>query len=789
MRPSPLDRKLLRDLWSLRGQLLAIAAVVASGVATFVTMRSALESLTVAMDDAYAQQRFADVFVHLERAPERVRRELEKVPGVAALDTRVVADVTLDVAEFPEAISGRLVSIPNDDRPHLVVPHIVRGRLPEPGSTDEVAVSDAFAGAHGLVPGDSLSAVINERRVELRVVGEVLSPEYVYALAPGSVVPDDRLFGVLWARRAMVEASFDMEGAFNDAVLTVARDVELDGVLTEVDRILDPFGGLTAIARSEQQSHWFLTNELGGLRSMAKTLPAIFLGVATFLFAVVLGRMIAQQRGEIAVLKAFGYSDVTIGAHFGKLVVVVALLAAVLGLFGGTAMGDGMVDIYRKYYRFPRLEHFVSSRLIVLSFAIAFGAAALGATRAVRRAASLPPAEAMRPPAPPTFRPTLIERMGLGRRLSVASRVVLRNIERQPMRSGISVLGTASGGAFLLSGLAMVDSIDVAMEHQFQAAQHEDVTVTLGAPRSVHASGNLARLPGVRLAEPFRIVPARLRVGAAARRVAVEGFAPGTTLRPPVDERGRNRPVPDRGISLTTKLAEVLGVGVGDEVTVEVLEGERPTVDIEVTDLFSSFIGLGARMDSVALSRLVGEGPSLSGAHLLVDPARRRELDAALKETPLVAGVGSRIDSLRRFEESTAESMSFMAFFLVFFASVLVVGVVYNDARVALAERGRELASMRVLGYRRSEISAILLGELWLLALIAIPVGMLLGRALAWSTLRTFDSELFRLPLVILPATYAQVALVVATAAIVAGLVVRRRLDRLDMITVLKTRA
>lgn len=789
MKPSPLDRKLLRDLWSLRGQLLAIAAVVASGVATFVTMRSALESLTYAMDDAYARQRFADVFAHLERAPERVGREIAAIPGVAAVDTRVVADVTLDVPDSPESISGRLVSIPDDDRPHLIVPHVVRGRLPEPGAVDEVAVSDAFAEAHGLLPGDTIAAVINERRVELRLVGEVMSPEYVYALAPGSLVPDDRLFGVLWARRSMVAASFEMEGAFNDLVLTVARGVELDAVLAAVDEALDPYGGLTSIARSEQQSHWFLTNELGGLRSMARTLPGIFLGVATFLFAVVLGRMIAQQREEIAVLKAFGYADTTVGAHFAKLVFVVALLAAALGILGGASMGDGMVDIYRRYYRFPQLEHFVSSRLLVVSVALAFGAAAIGAARAVRRAAALPPAEAMRPPAPATFRPTTLERLGFGRRLPVTTRIVLRNVERQPIRSLISVLGTASGGAFLLSGLAMVDSIDRAMEHQFEAAQHEDVTVTLGAPRSVATAGELARLPGVRLAEPFRVVPTRLRSGTVTRRVAVEGFTPGSTLRPPIDERGRTQPVPERGISLSTKLADVLGVVPGDEVTVEVLEGERPTVDIEVTDLFSSFVGLGARMDATALSRLVGEGPSLSGAHLLVDASRRPALDAELKRTPLVAGVGSRLDSLRRFEESTAESMSFMAFFLVFFASVLVIGVVYNDARVALAERGRELASMRVLGYRRSEISAILLGELWLLALLAIPVGMLLGRALAWSTLRSFDSELFRMPLVVLPSTYARVALVVAAAAVAAGLIVRRRLDRLDMITVLKTRA
>ncbi len=791
-----LDRKLLRDLVGLRAQLLAIAAVVASGVATLVTMQSTLDSLQRAMAEAYAVQRFADVFVHLERAPEHVAVGLARIPGVAALDTRVVADVKVEVPHLASRqraglglITGRFVSLPDDDRPHLVELHLLRGRLPEPGRDDEVALSDAFARAHGLDPGDTLSVVVNERRLALQVVGEVLSPEYVYAMAPGSVVPDDELFGVLFARRQVVAAAFGMQGAFNDVVLTLARGVEPRAVIAEVDRQLAPYGGLGAVPRAEQPSHWFISNELEQLQSMGRLLPTIFLGVATFLFGVVLARLVTQQRGEIAVLKAFGRRDGELAAHYGKLVVLVALVAAGAGVAAGARMGGAMVELYRPYFRFPRLEHTLETRLVVAAVGVSLGAALFGAARAVRRVARMAPAEAMRPPSPPSFRPTFVERLGLTRRLSVPTRIVLRNLERKPLRAATSILGTAAGGALLFAGLAMSDSIDHAIVTQFTRAQHEDMTVTLGAPRGPAAVAAFERLPGVRRAEPFRAVDVRVRHGARYRRVALEGVAPGATLRPPIDAEGAPRPVPARGLALSEGLADVLGVGLGDTVLVETLEGARPTFAAEVTGLYTALVGLGARMDARELARAIGEGPTYSGAHLLVDPAQRAALDEALRGAPLVIAAGAREDTLRRFRETTAESMGFMAFFLVLFAAVLVAGVVYNDARVTLAERGRELASMRVLGYRRGEVAAIFLGETWSLAAVGVPLGLVLGAGLAWVTLAGAATEMFRMTLHVAPSTYSITALVLAAAAVASGLVCRRGLDRLDLVEVLKERA
>ncbi|QDV05707.1 FtsX-like permease family protein [Planctomycetes bacterium Poly30] len=789
LRPKALQRKLLRDLWGLRGQLLAIALVVASGVATFLTMRGSLDSLSLAMETFYEEQRFADVFCQLERAPKRAAEELARIPGVQHLETRVVAAITLEVPGSSAAISGRLVSLPESSSGLLNVPYVLRGRLPEPGRTDEVTVHDAFARAHGLQPGDSLTVIVNERRVGFRIVGTAMSPEYVVTVAPGAVVPDDKLFGILWAREAVVASSFNMEGAFNDVSMSVQGSDSIEGVLAAVDRVLDRYGSLGAIQRSEQVSHWVLLNELDGLRSMAAVLPSTFMAVALFLFAVVIGRMIRGARAEVAVLKAFGYSDVSVGLHYGSLVLTVALLATFGGVVAGGWMESSMVGLYARNFRFPDLHAVLRPALVLQAVCIALSAGLLGAARALMGVMALPPAEAMHEPAPLAYRPTFLERIGLARRLPITWRIILRNVERQPGRSFLGVLGAASGGALLLSGLALQDSIGTVLSLQFDVLQHEDVSVTLGGPRGINAVEELRRLPGVRNVEGYRMVPARIRSGVRSRRVLIEGLPTRSTLRPLVDDHGRALPFEREGLAITETLATALGVAPGDSVQIELLDGRRGTRREVIGQVFPSFVGLGARMPLESLTKWTGDAPSINGAHLVVDEDQRLQLMRTLIQLPLVAGVGSKVDAMRQFNEMSAENMRFMAFFLVMFASILTGGVVYNNARIALAERGREWASMRVLGYERSEISVILLGELWLLTLVSLPISMGLGYLLAWGTLASVGSEMYSLPLVLHPSSYAMSILVVVAASVAAGLLVRRRLDTLHLIEVLKTRA
>jgi putative ABC transport system permease protein len=788
MRVSALDRKLVRDLWGMKGQALAIALVVAAGVAMFVTYLSNFDSLQRTLDAYYDRQRFADVFVSLRRAPRRLEERLAALPGVSAVETRVVADVTLDVRGLEEPATGRLISVPAVGRPRLNDVYLKRGRWIEPGRDDEAVLSEPFADANGLGPGDSLAALINGRRRALRVVGIGLSPEYVYTIRPGEVIPDDRRFGIVWMERRALAAAFDMEGGFNDASLKLMRGASSDEVTAGLDRLLARYGALGAVPRRLQMSHWTLVNELTQLRTFGFLVPSIFLGVAAFLLNVALTRALAIQRPQIASLKALGYDNRAIGWHYLKWALVIAALGALLGIAVGVWLGSGMIAIYNEYFRFPVLLYRLSGGVAVAAGAVALAAASLGAFFAVRRAVAVAPAEAMRPEAPERYRPSVVERPFLARHLTHAARLVLRNVERQPWRSAASVLGVAFAVGILLFGFVFLDVMNLLADMQFHQVQRQDVTVSFVEPASPRAFYELRSLPGVLHVEPVRAVAARLRHGHRMRQLALLGSTAAPDLSRLVDLDGRVSTLPPEGVVLSKMLGEILEVEPGGLVEVEVLEGARPRRRVAVAGFVDDALGLGAWMEIGALRRLLREGGVVSGAQVLVDPAEMGALYRRLKALPRVAGVAITAASYASFKKIMAQNFEIITTFNVAFAAIIAIGVVYNAARISLSERSRELASLRVLGFTIAEISLILLGELALLTFLGLPLGILVGWGLAELVLVLFHNEVYRFPMVITASNVAWSALTVIAAAFLSGLAVRRKLDHLDLVAVLKTR-
>jgi putative ABC transport system permease protein len=783
-----LDRKMVRDLWNIKEQALAIAAVIGCGVATFVMALSTLYSLQLTQQTYYDRYRFADVFTRLKRAPLSLVKRVEEIPEVSRVDSRIVMDVTLDVEGMIEPAVGRLISIPETHPPELNAVYLRRGRYIEPGQNDEVLVSEGFADAHGFEPGDRIAAIINRRKKMLKIVGVVLSPEYIYQIRAGGLIPDDKRFGVFWMGRRPLEAAFDMDGAFNDLSLLLMPGADVEEVLRRLDNLTEPYGGTGAFARKEQVSHQLLTNEMQQLRAMSLIGPSIFLSVAAFLLNVVIARIIVAQREQIAALKAFGYTNIDIGIHYIKLVLLITVVGAVLGIGFGTWIGHRLTRIYGRFYRFPILQFHLAPDTVLLAIFISTAAAVAGSLGAVRRAVKLPPAEAMRPEPPARYRPTVVERLGLGGLLTPAMRMILRHLERQPIKSVLSSLGISMALAVLILGSFSIDALDYIIDVQFNFAQRYDVDVSFYEPRPARALHELEHLPGVMVTEPYRVVPARLRFGHRSRRQAIAGYVAHASLQRTIDENIRPITLPSEGIALGVKLAELLGARLGDVITVEVMEGNRQVRQVPVTAVVSEFIGAGAYMDLGALNRLLQEGATISGGYLMTDARKVDELYDTLKHTPDVAAVNVREVSIRNFKDTIAENMLRMRLFNVGFATVIACGVVYNSARIALAERSRELASLRVMGFTRGEISTILLGELAVLTLAALPLGLGLGTAFAFILTSRLDTDLFRIPLIIDPTTYAFAVVVVLIAAILSGLIVRRKLDHLDLVAVLKSR-
>jgi putative ABC transport system permease protein len=782
-----LDRKLLRDLWAMRAQAAAIAAVMAAGVTMFVAYFSNFDSLQRARAAYYDQARFADVFASLKRAPARLEARMAAVPGVHAVATRVVANVTLDVPGMSEPATGRLISIPERGRPPLNDVFLRRGRWVDPARPDEVLASELFCESHGLEPGDHIAALINGRRRELTIVGVALSPEYVYAIAPGEMFPDNRRFGIFWMNRRSLASAFDMEGGFNDVSLALTGDVSEADVIATIDRLLEPYGGRGAVPRSLQISHWTLDNELTQLQTFGLLVPGIFLGVAAFVLHIALTRALALQRPQIAALKALGYSNGAVGWHYVKWALVVATAAALTGVAVGAWVGVSFASIYNAFFRFPTLAYHLSPNLVLLSTLGTLAVAALGALAAVHRAVRVPPAEAMRPEPPARYRRSILESRWRPLRLSFAMRMVVRTLERQPMKAFASVVGIAFAVAVLFVGLAFMDVMNTLIDEQFSMAMRQDATLTFAEPRSGRAVHDVVHLPGVLDIEPVRSVPARLRAGTHSRTLAITGLTTEPHLMRVVDRTHGAMALPSDGLVVSQMLGDILGVAVGDTVRVEVLEGRRPVRDVTIAGMVDDALGLQAYMRLEALHRMLREGDAISGTALTIDQAERGRFYAAVKTMPAIAGVAMRDEALQNFRDTMAEHMDLSIFINVLFAAIIAFGVVYNSARVSLSERRRELASLRVLGFTRAEISLILLGEIAVLTVLALPVGIGIGYLVGQLIMAEFTNEVYRLSFVVSPATIAWAWLTVIAATVVSSLLVRRRLDRLDLIAVLKT--
>jgi putative ABC transport system permease protein len=748
---------------------------------------STVDSLRSAQARYYERYAFAEVFTHVKRAPDAMAARLAAIPGVAQVQCRVVVDVTLDLPEMTVPAVGRLISLDAEPTRGLNRLHLRRGRFPERFARQEAVVSEAFANAHRLNPGDRVRAIINGRLQTLTLVGIGISPEYIYQLRPGDFVPDDKRFGVFWLDRMELASAYGLQGAFNDVALTLGRGADERDVIERLDAATAAYGGQGAHGRDEQVSYRLVTDELSQLRAMASIPPGIFLAVSAFLLNVVISRLVQTQREQIAILKAFGYTTGQVAAHYLKLVGVMLLVGLAGGIAAGAWLGRDLAELYGRYFRFPELEYQLRPSIALLASGLTASAAIIGAVMAVRRAALLPPAQGMRPEGPTHYRRLLVERLGVQRFVGRIARMIFRQLERKPVTTLLSIVGVASAIAIVVLGSFANDIVDFAIELQFFGVQRYDARVVFVEPTAARALHEIRQLPGVMAAEPFRAVPVRLRAGHRSRRLAVLGLFRDAELMRLLGTNWREARVPPTGLVVSQTLAELLHVSVGDEVMVEVQEGRRPTLVVPIARLVEDVAGMSAYIDQAALARLLGESEAASGAFLRVDEGSEAEFFAALKKAPRVGVVSTRRATLATFRAMMAENILRMRVINVVFASIIAFGVVYNAARISLAERSRELATLRVIGFGRDEISFIFLGEIAVLTVFAVPFGILLGHGFSALAVMALATESQRFPLVVNASTYAFAVSTVLIAAGLSALLVRRRLDRLDLLAVLKT--
>ena len=781
-----LDRKLLRDLRRLAGQAAAVSLVMACGLAMLIMARSLIYSLESTRAEYYQAHHFAEVFASLKRAPNYLLERIRDIPGVATAQTDLAVPVTLDLPGITEPSSGLVRSLPDFGEPELNRLFLRRGRWLAPGSRGEVLVSEAFAEANGLNPGDTLTALLNGRRQSFRISGIVLSPEYVFESRPGAALPDNRTFGIFWLPYKEVATAWDLYGAFNHVSLTLTPGTNERPVILALDRLLLPYGGLGAYGRKDHPSHIRVSDEIRVLTILSIGFPTVFLGVAAFMTNAVLSRLLSLQREQIAILKAFGFTNRQIVVHYLKFAFVMVLAGLVLGLLGGIGLGHKLVIMYQLFFRFPDLHFHLDPVAVAIALSVGLSVVTLGVFGAVRRAARLPPAEAMRPEPPANFRASFIERLGLKDLLSHSFRIAMRNLERRPMQALFTIAGLALATALLILPNTFKAGIREVLEFQWDVVQRQDINLGLVEPSSARIAHELAQLPGVTSLEPARGAAVRIYFQGRSRQIGLRSLLPGGQHTRAVDAAGHEISNPGGGVVVSAKLAEVLGAKVGDTLVLEALEGRRPVINVTLVATADDFTGIAAYMDLHAINRFLHEGDVITGVSLGLDLSRRAEFLAALKEIPRVSTVSIKETMRKSFRETTAQSMDLIQTIYLTFAVIVAFGVIYNNARISLAERARELATLRVIGMTQREVGAVLVTELVILAVIAVPIGLLLGTGLTTAIVRTVSTETIRLPLVFTAYTYSFAVVTVAVASTLSALFVLRQLKRLDLIAALK---
>ncbi len=783
-----LNIKLLRDFVRLWTQALAIALVAAAGVGTMLISVGTYRALIETQQAYYERYDFADIFANIIRAPNRLLDDILAIDGVIRADIRIEKSAILDIPYMKDPASAKIISIPDIGNSSLNRLFVQKGHLPKGDKSNEIAISQAFADAHGFEPGDSFSAIMGGVKRKLTISAIALSPEFIYTVRDGEMFPDDKRFGIIWMRYSDIASAYNLNGAFNYLSVKKDKGASQAAIIKNLDNLLKPYGGTGAYDRSGQSSHSYINAELTGLKAMSFVLPPIFLLVAAFLVNMTLARLIALEREQIGLLKAIGYKSSTIAWHYMKLGLLVANVGIIFGWVFGAYASRLLAQVYAQFFKFPFLLFQDRPDVYLIAAFAALIAAILGSLQAVRATIRLSPAVAMAPPAPPIYRQFFLDRIGLSKYVPQGLIMALRNLSRRPLRAALTTLGISLATGLLIAGLFINDSLEYMIDATYFKADRQQATIISTKPLTPSAMQEIRRLPGVMVAEPFRVIGVKITNGNRQKRTILTGKPKNADLSRIIDLNLEPIILPEYGVAIPEMLASILNVKISDVIEVELLDGSDKKMKLQVSQIMQQFMGLGIYMEIGALNKILGESSLSNGANISFDTNKTDELFSLVKSTPTIAGITLLRKSLQMLRQTFGESIGIMRDVMIALAAIIVFGVVYNSMRIQLSERARELASLRVLGFTKFEVSVILLTEIFILTMLAIPIGFLLGTSWAGLVAYEYQTELFRMPLIIERSTYGLAGLVVFIAMLVSAFIVQRRISGLDLIAVLKTR-
>ena len=780
-----LDRKLIRDLSRSKGMLLAVAAIIAVGTGCLVGMLSTYDDLETAKREYYRRCRMADFWISLKKAPLSVVEELEKIPGVAAVRERISFPVIVDLAGVDRPISGLTVSMPDIESDIINNIMVRAGSYFTAGRSNEVIVSEKFAQARKIQPGDFIHLTMNGRREKMFVVGTAISSEHVYIAPPGSLMATPGDYGIFYIKRRFAEDKFGFNGACNDmaGLLTRAGKRKSALVLEELNQALDPYGVFSVTPRSRQFSNLTLTAEMGGLKTTATALPIIFLSVAALVLNVLMTRMAEQQRMIVGTLKALGYENGQLFSHYLKFGLCVGLAGGLGGCLLGDLISETMIGMYQQFFEFPHLVNRAPPSLMAIAVLISIIFSVLGALRGVKKIVDLDPAEAMHDAMPAIGGKIILERWKtFWNRLDFWWQIVLRSIFRNRARTVIAMVAALLGSAMVLLALGLTDSMNYMVDFEFDKVLLGDYTMTLREAVDSGSVSEVANLPGVTLAEPVFNVAGTFSRANHHKKGNITGLIRDAELSVPCDSAGEPVRVPPTGLLMTERLARQLDVAAGETITFVPVRGVKYPIEVEVAATIKSMIGLSVFADYGYLNRLVGEEAAVNELQLKArqTPEQLAAFFRYLKESPLIESLNVIGQTKSALKKQMTGAMQGMAMVMIIFAGVIFFGSILNGSLIAISERRREIATFRVLGYRPREIGGMFIRENMLLNLTGAVLGLPFGYWMLQGLATQFTNDAYTMPCIVSGASWVWTIVLAMIFVLISHIFVKRAIKRLN---------
>ena len=608
-----LTKKLLRTIWRTKGQFLAITAVITIGISVYVSMATVYSNLSVSKDLFYQENNFADYYFHVVRAPQEITKQIEALDGVDQVTGRIQKDLILMLPDGQRG-TARLTSYPLPMDKEVNRLHLLTGRIFEqnaPGGRIEVLVDPQHAQARALNFNDTMTAVIEGKQIPLIMVGTATSPEFIYPVQDmAGFMPKPESFAVVMISHWQAEQILGLTGQINQVVLTFTAGADEEKIAGQVKDILEPYGNLANYPRKDQLSNAVLDSELTQLKNSAQFLPVIFLGVAAAIQFIMLNRIVKSQRLQIGIMKALGYNGWRVMWHYTSYALAVALLGVLVGTAFGLWFSAMMTQMYAQYFNLPQTIEQVNVKVIISALLISTSVSIIAGLMAARSIVSVGPAESMNPEPPKKGQNIVLERWRwLWQRLDSTWKMSLRTAMRNKVRFGITLLGVVFAVGLLITSFFFNDSMDYMLEEHFYKGQNYDYLIRFAGPLKETELLNINRIDGVLKTEPFFELPVRLHFNNKSEETLLLGLPPDGTLRTISDQYGHAMPLPGKGIIIAQRIANKLGIKVGDTITVETLLGRGPVhhIDIKIAGVSRQFVGSECYISLQQLNRMLQE--------------------------------------------------------------------------------------------------------------------------------------------------------------------------------------